>query len=186
LSGIATGEAHLHPNFIMGLFALMCLPFRVIQIFSGFTFTDAEDFAPLFTLLIGGVGAVLLHQSPQKQASPSLLSLMLVLSLGPLLPNLGIFWLAREFQAVNGWWPQAMVDDPARQFGLSPSFDALSHLVNYLEAFSGAWMVVFLSLFLALQARFSASQQRLIRGLFLFGLIVVLIDPGNLTAWWLD
>ena len=171
----------------MGVFALIFLPFRVISIFSDFTFTDAEDFGPILSLLIGLTGATLIRRSLQDKASLPLVYSMLLLGLGPILPNLGLFCMAYELESVHGSWPQVMVDDPKNLFGrVSPKFDAIFHLVNYLEAFSGAWMIIFLALFFAVKANFSRQQRKLIVGTMLISLVIVLVDPGNLYAWWMD
>jgi hypothetical protein len=80
-----------------------------------------------------------------------------------------------------------MVDDPKNLYGhISPRFDRLFHVVNYLEAFSGAWLAVFLLLSFAVKARLSTNQRRLCLGLMCLSLFVALLDPGNLYAWWLD
>lgn len=158
-----------------------------MQVFTGFTFTDAEDFAPLLTLVVGLIGVALIRRPSQSKASFPLIALLLVLSLWPLLPNFGLFFMARELQSVDGSWPQVMVDDPKNLYGhVSARFDALFHLVNYLEAFSGAWMVVFLALFFAVKSRLSSRQIRLCLGLMVISLFLVLADLGNLYAWWLD
>jgi hypothetical protein len=172
---------------MMGVFALIFLPFRLVSVFTGFTFTDAEDFGPLITLLIGLIGVALIGRSAQKKVSPPLIALLLLLSLWPILPNMGLFFMARELQSVHGSWPQVMVDDPKNWYGhVSPRFDALSHLVAYLEAFSGAWMAIFLALFLAVRSRLSGRQRQVCIVLTIISLLLVLADPGNLYAWWED
>ena len=165
---------------------LMFLLFRVMQIFTGFTFTDAEDFAPLLTLLIGGICVFLIHRSKREKVSAMLFAALLLLSLWAILPNLGLFFMARELQSVSGNWPQVMVDDPKNRYGLSPQFDALFHLTNYLHAFSGAWMIIFFALFFTIQARLSLLQKRAVIALFGASMLIVIFDPGNLYAWWLD
>ena len=165
----------------------MFLPFRVIQIFAGFDFTDAVDFGPVITLFIGLLGVCCIYYSPKKKASLPLILPLVLLSLWPLLPNFGLLFMAREFQSVQGAWPQVMVDDPKNLYGgISPQFDALFHLTNYLEAFSGAWMVIFFTLFFAIQSRLSLMQKRVIITLSCFSALTVLFDPGNLYAWWMD
>ena len=169
------------------MFELILLPLRALLIFTSFTFTDAIDYAPLLSLIVSFVGIVLIRRSSQSRASFPLLILLITLSLWPLLPNFGLFFLARELQSVQGSWPQVMVDDPKNWYGhVSPRFDALFHLVNYLEAFSGAWMVVFLALFFSVKPRLSSKQRWLCLGLMFASLFLVLADPGNLYAWWLD
>jgi hypothetical protein len=171
----------------MGIFALYFLIFRVAAIFTGFTFTDVEDFGPILSLLIGLLGAVLIHRAPHKRTSLPYISLMLLLSAWPLLPNFGLFFMARELQSVSGTWPQVMIDDPKNWYGhATPEFDALFHLINYLEAFSGAWMIVFVALFFAAKARLSSAQRRLLLGLTFISFVLALCDPGHLYAWWLD
>jgi hypothetical protein len=171
----------------MGIFALILLPFNLISVFAGFTFTDAEDFTPLLSLLIGLVGVFLIARSPQEKASPSLIALLLLLSLWPLLPIFALFFMAHELQSVHGSWPQVMVDDPKNWYGgVSPRFDGLFHLVNYLGAFSGAWMVVFVALFLVAKSRLSRIQRRLCLSLMFISMLLVVVDPGNLHAWWMD
>ncbi len=171
----------------MAFFSLMFLPFRVLNIFFGFTFTDVEDFTPLLTLFGGVVCATLISRFPQNKVSKQLVLSMILLSFWPILPNIGLYFMARELQSVHGSWPQVMVDDPKNWFGhVSPRFDSLFHLVNYLEAFSGAWMVVFLALFFAAKSQFSTNQRRLFIGLTVFSLFVFFLDPGNLYAWWMD
>lgn len=171
----------------MDVFALIFLPFRVMLVFIGFTFTDVADFGPLLTLFIGLSGVALIRRSPQKRVSLPLIALMFLLSLWPILPNLGLFFMARELQAAQGSWPQVMVNDPKNCLGhVSLRFDALFHLVNYLEAFLGAWMVIFLSLFFAAKAHFSLTQRRWYMSLTLLSLFLVLLDPGHLYPWWLD
>ena len=169
------------------MFELILLWFRVISIFTGFTFTDIEDFGPLLSLIIGLIAVALVCCKTQEKASYGLIALMVLLSLWPLLPNLGLYFLAREVQARFGSWPQVMIDDPKNLYGhVSPHYNALFHLVDYLEAFSGAWMVIFLSLFFGAKSCFSRTQQRLFLGLMLASVFLVLIDPGNLYAWWMD
>lgn len=171
----------------MGLFALFLVPFRFISVFTGFTFTDVEDFTPILSLVIGVFGVFLIRRSPTSKATLPLISLLLVLSLWPLLPNFGLFFMARELQSVHGSWPQVMVDDPKNLYGhVSPHFDKLFHVVNYLEAFSGAWMAIFIALFFAAKPRLSPSQYRLCSGLMILSLFTVIVDPGNLYAWWMD
>lgn len=171
----------------MGIFALIFLPLRFFSIFARFTFTDAEDFLPMASLIIGLIGTIFIYRSVREKVSAALMFLMLLLSAWPILPNIGLYFMAREFQAANNSWPQVMVDDPKNQYGhTTPLFDALFHVVNYLEAFSGAWMVVFFALFFAMRTRFSLIQQRVVIGLMVFSLLLVLLDPGNLYAWWMD
>lgn len=171
----------------MDLFLLLWLVGRVFSIFLNFTFTDLEDFMPLFTLIIGIILAFRLNASPQKPASAALIASMLLLSLWPILPNSSLFFMARELQSVHGAWPQVMADDPKLWLGaVSPHYDALFHLTGYLEAFAGAWMVLFLTLFFALKPRFLPVWRRVFIGLCGFSLLVFLFDPGALFAWWLD
>jgi len=170
----------------MGLYAPLMLLLRVVEIFTGFTFTDLEDFVPLVTLLIGVVGAALLSRSRKKPATKSTMALMSTMTLWPILPTVGLYFLARTFQSVNGNWPQVMVDDPKSQLGSSPQFDDLFYLIPYLEALSGAWMISFLVLAAVLWDRFSRLQRRLLTGLTLFFLAAAIIDFGGLNAWWMD
>lgn len=171
----------------MGIFAFIFLASRVVSIFNGFTFTDAEDFLPLASLIIGLIGVVLICRSAREKVSAVLFGALVLLSLWPLLPNFSLFFMARELQAISGNWPQVMVDDPKNWYGhVTPHFDALFHLTNYLEAFSGAWMVIFFALFFAIRTRFSLMQKRAIIGLMGFSLLLMLFDPGNLSAWWID
>jgi hypothetical protein len=169
------------------MFVLLFLPYRVMLIFFGFSFRHLEDFGPLLSLTSGLTGAYFIRRSPQEKPSIPLVALLLLLSLWPILPNLGIFLMAREFQAVHGSWPQVTVDNPENWLGLvSPQFDTFHRLVDYLEAFSGAWMVAFLTLFFAARPRFSVAERRSIMGLLLLWLIVMVLDPGNLYVWWMD
>ena len=163
------------------------LPLRFTSIFSGFTFTDAIDFAPLLSLCVGAVGVFLLKPTPQKKASKSRMALLLILALWPLLPSFGLFFLAREVQSINGAWPQAMVNDPKSLNGnASPHFDALFSTVNYLMAFSGAWMAIFFAAFARVRVDLSENQKRLCVGVFVIALLLTILDPGNLYAWWRD
>jgi hypothetical protein len=179
----------------MGVFALILLPFNLLSVFTGFTFTDVEDFMPLLTLIIGLSGVALIrlssqNETSQNKASPPLIALLIMLSLWPILPQLGLFFLAREFQSVYGSWPQVFVDTPWTLSGepqkVSPQYSALFRLVNYLEAFSGAWMVIFLALFLVVMPRLSSNQRRLCLSLMFVALLLVVADPGHLYAWWMD
>ena len=80
-----------------------------------------------------------------------------------------------------------MVDDPKNWFGhASPLYDTLYNIVDYLEAFSGAWMLAFWTIFFAAKPKFTIAQRRLFVGLTAISLVVFLFDPGNLYAWWLD
>lgn len=171
----------------MDFFIFIILLLRATKVFTGFTFTDAEDFTPLLTLFIGLICVASIGLSAQKKASFPLIASMLLLSLGPILPNIGLYFLAREHQAICGNWPQVMIDDPKNALGhVSPQFDSLFHLVNYLEAFSGAWMVIFVALFFVAKPQFSTKQRRLFISLTVFSLFLVVLDPGNLYAWWMD
>ena len=96
-------------------------------------------------------------------------------------------FLARENQRVQAAWPQPMVDSPESCLGhVSPYFDCLLHVVNYLEAFSGARMVIFLTLFFGAKIHLPLALRRWCVGLTLVSLAIVVIDLGNLYAWWLD
>lgn len=172
----------------MGFFALLWWLSWVFAIFFGFTFTDLPDYGPFLTLFVGLWGAFVLAVSPPKRASPALVALMSLLALWPVVPHMGLFFLARELQRFNnGAWPQVMVDDPKNRLGhVSPQYDALFHAVNYLEAFAGAWLVLFFTLFLALRSRFSRACQYLFIALVVDSMLVFIFDPGNLYAWWLD
>lgn len=169
------------------MFALILLLFRPFLMFFGFDFTDWQDFLPLVSLIGGIGGACWLTRTPQKRATPGLIALMSLLSLWPILPNLGLFFLARELQHISGEWPQVMADDPKNWFGqASPLYDALFHIVDYLDAFSGAWMIIFIAIFFAAKPKFSVGWRRVFIGLTIISVLVFLFDPGNLTEWWLD
>lgn len=171
----------------MDLLYLLFLPFHILLIFIGFTFTDAADFGPIATLLIGVLGALLIRRSPQRAASRPLHLLMILLSSWPILLLIGLFFLAREFQSVTGAWPQVMANDPKLLVGnISPLFDALYDMVEYLEALSGAWMIVFSTLFLCLHSRFSKAQQYLYISLVAGSVLAACFGFGDLYAWWLD
>ena len=169
------------------MFELITLLMRPFSMFFDFDFTNWQDFLPLVSLIVGIGGACLLARTPQKKATPALIILMSLLSLWPLLPDLGLFCLAREIQRLSGHWPQVMVDDPKNWFGhATPLYDGLFHVVAYLEAFSGAWMIVFWTLFFAAKPKLAANWRRIFVGLTLISILVCLLDPGNLAAWWLD
>ncbi len=171
----------------MALILLIFLLFRPFSIFFAFDFADWQDFLPLASLVIGIGGACWLYRSPQKRATPGLIALMSLLSLWPLLPNLGLLLLALELQKTSGAWPQVMADDPKNWIGhATPLYDALFHLVAYLEAFSGAWMIIFVAIFFAAKPKFTVAQQRAFIGLNVISALIFLFDPGNLYAWWLD
>lgn len=171
----------------MGLFLLMFLPLRVIQIFTGFTFTDPEDFLPLLSVLLGFIGSIIIGYSRQEKVDVSCMALILILTLWPVMPNSGLFFMAQEFRSVTGAWPQVMVDDPRNWQGhVSPAFDALSSCVNYLHAFSGAWMLVYIMVLFAVRSRLSVGQRRMCFVALAGVLLVSVFDPGHLYAWWLD
>ena len=80
-----------------------------------------------------------------------------------------------------------MVDDPKNWFGqATPLYDTLLPVVDYLEAFSGAWMIVFLAIFFAAKPKFNVIWRRIFIGLTIISVLVFLLDLGNLYAWWLD
>ncbi len=169
------------------MFELFLLLLRPFSVFSGFDFTNWQDFLPLVSLAVGVCGAAMLVRARDKRATSGLVALMLFLSLWPLLPNLGLLFLAREVQHLAGSWPQVMVDDPKNWYGhASPFYDGLFHVIVYLEAFSGAWMIAFVAIFFAAKPKFTVVWRRVFVGLTLSSLLVFLIDPGNLFAWWLD
>jgi hypothetical protein len=169
------------------MFELLFLPYRVMLIFFGFSFKNIEDFAPLLSLIVGLAGAFFIRRSPQEKPSPVLIATLVLLSVWPILPNIGIFLMAREFESVHGSWPQVTVDNPSNWLGLvSLEFDTFSRLVDYLEAFSGAWMVTFLTVFFAAKSRFPVVQRRTIIGFTLVWLVVIVLDPGHLYTWWMD
>jgi hypothetical protein len=89
----------------MFLFLWIFLLFRPLTIFLGFTFTDPEDFLPMISLFIGLSCAAFLGCSVGKKASSGLLGSLLLLSLWPILPNFGLYFMARELQIVHGSWP---------------------------------------------------------------------------------
>lgn len=173
----------------MNILGIMLLPLRMVDVFTGFTFTDWEDFAPMLTVLVGllTAGYLCFHRARQKPISWPLLTSMIVLSCAPLLPNIAIFFMAREFQVTQGAWPQVMVNDPKGFLGhISPRFDHLNNLEAYLEAFSGAWMLVYVCLLVAVKSRLSPVQQRLLIGVMCAALVLCAFDPGHLYAWWMD
>lgn len=172
----------------MGIFVLLFAPFRFVHIFLGFTFTDIEDFIPVLSLICGLVAVAIMCRRNRlaKAASPVLLALLYILSLWSLLPNVALLFLAREHQAQRGNWPIVLINDPKNAYGLSPLYDGLFHLVAYFEAFSGAWMVIFGALFATVYPRLSMWQRRFTIGLNCFAFLLVVIDPGNLYAWWWD
>lgn len=166
---------------------ILWIPFRRLCIFNNFTFTDAEDFGPLLLLVIGGILALLVGRFPRERTIPSVFVLLVALSVSPLLPNICLYLMAHEFQAVHGSWPQVMVDDPKHFYGhLSPRFDRLAQAVAYLEAYSGAATVVFAALFFAVRPYLSYMQRRWLLCLAALAVLVVVLDPGNLYAWFLD
>jgi hypothetical protein len=80
-----------------------------------------------------------------------------------------------------------MVDAPKNLLGnVSSHFDALFSLVNYLNAFSGAWMVIFVALLFASKSRLSINQRQFCLFASLASLVIYSLDFGNLYAWWLD
>jgi hypothetical protein len=112
---------------------------------------------------------------------------MYLLSLWPVLQYVSLFFMARQLQSVSGAWPQVMVDDPKNWYGhVTPLYDALFHLTNYLQAFSGAWVILFFALYFGAKSRLNPIHRKIILGWMIFMLIISVIDPGNLGAWWLD
>lgn len=172
----------------MDFFAPVYWLMWVFSILGGFDFTDWQDFAPLLTLVVGIIGALMIAGSPHNKASPALVGLMSLLSLWPVVPQMGLFWLAHEFQRVHhGAWPQVMIDDPKNQLGhTSAHYDALFHAVNYLHAFAGAYLLLFFTLFGFLRSRFSRRCQWLFIAICVDCVLIFCFDPGNLYAWWLD
>ena len=80
-----------------------------------------------------------------------------------------------------------MVDDPENWLGhASPLYDKLFHVVAYLEAFSGAWMIIFGAIFFAAKPKFSVIWRRIFVGLTVISTLIFLFDPGDLYVWWLD
>jgi hypothetical protein len=160
---------------------------RVFDIFDAFTFTDLQDFMPLVSLIVGLMSAGIIYNSPKKKASLTLIILMCLLACWPILPNVGLYFMAHQFQLHFGSWPQSMVDDPKNYYGqVSSLFDSLSHLVVYLNAFSGAWMVTFFALYFAAKSQLTLMQRKIIIGLMMIILVISILDPGHLYAWWLD
>lgn len=170
----------------MGLFLLIYIVLRIFMIFFGFTFTDIEDYTPLLSLVIGIILTLLICRRREKASAGLTLSLYL-LSLWPVLPSVSLFFMARQLQHVFGAWPQIIVDDPKSWYGhVTPLYDALFHLTHYLEAFSGAWMILFFALYFGAKSRLDPLQRKIIMGLMIVMLIVYVMDPGHLGAWWLD
>jgi hypothetical protein len=169
------------------LYLLFTLPFRVFQAFEGFDFTDLEDFMPVFSLALGLVAAISIGCSRKEKVSPVLMLCMALLSLWPLLPNMGLYFLARELKPFGVMWPQVMVDDPRNWLGhASPRYEAIHSLISYLEAFSGAWMVISLALYFAVRSKLTIRQAKTLSGLYLLTVLVFVLDPGHLYEWWLD
>lgn len=171
----------------MTMYCALLLALRALTIFDGFTFTDVVDFTPVSTLFIGLTAAYALKRAPVKPASSALQTTMKLLALGPLLPHLALWGMASQFRSHAGIWPQAMVNDPMNLRGhISPFFDGLSELVTYLEAISGAWLVIFLVLHFSTRERIGSTQRRLQCGLAMGSLVLLAMDPGDLYRWWLD
>ena len=169
------------------MFALILLLYRPFSMFFDFDFADWQDYLAPLSLIIGIGGAMLLTRTRNEKATPALIALMSLLSLWPILPNLGLLWLALELRKISGAWPQVMVDDPKNWVGhATPLYDGLFHVVAYLEAFSGAWMIVFWTIFFAAKAKFSVAWRRVFIGLTMLWFLIFMGDPGNLYAWWLD
>lgn len=172
---------------LMNPFSLLYALFWVFSIFEGFTFTDWFDFAPAVTLAVGTLTASWLGRYRDKQASPALVALLLLLAFWPLAPVVGLYFLAREVVAVQGQWPRVMIDDPKNLLGhTSALYDTLFSLVPYLEAFAGVWLVVFLVLMWRCKPRFSPQVWGL--GWVVMGLsyVVYAVDWWGLYAWWWD
>ncbi len=169
------------------MFAFIFLLLRPFSMFFDFDFADWQDYLAPLGLIVGISGAALLTRTTQKKATMGLIVLMLLLSLWPILPNLGLLLLALELQKISGSWPQVMVDDPKNWVGhATPLYDALFHVVAYLEAFSGAWMIIFVAVFFAAKPKFSVCWRRVFIGSTVISVLIFLSDPGNLFAWWLD
>jgi hypothetical protein len=159
----------------------------IFSIFFGFTFTDIEDYTPLLSLIIGIILIILICRRRREKASAGLTISMYLLSLWPVLPNISLFFMARQLQSISGAWPQVMVDDPKNWLGhVTPLYDALFHLTNYLQAFSGAWMILFFALYFGAKSRLNPLHRKIILVLMIFMLVISVMDPGNLGAWWLD
>jgi hypothetical protein len=159
----------------------------IYMIFSGFTFTDFEDYTPLLSLIIGIILTIVICRRRQEKASAGLTLSMYLLSLWPVLPNISLYFMARQLRSVSGAWPQVMVDDPKNWYGhVTPLYDQLFHLTNYLLAFSGAWMILFFALYFGAKSRLNPVQRKIILGLMILMLVISVMDPGKLGAWWLD
>lgn len=170
----------------MDPFILIDILCRFLSIFTAFTFTNFEDFLPLLSLILGIVVTIRLRRSAEAGTSPHLPILMVALIGGVFLPNVGLYFLAREFQAVYGSWPQVMIDDPRGIGDISVGYAGLRQVIPYLHAFSGAWLANALMLFAVARSRLSATQRRSLAAFAIVWLLVCAIAPGNLYAWWID
>lgn len=169
------------------LFEVMWWFFQFLSIFLDFDFTDWEDFTPLISLVLGIAGAIYFNTQKKKPPSIAVYVLMVLLAIWPILSNIGLYFLAREYQSLFRSWPEVMVSDPKNVYGNGHvTYDSLFQVVSYLQAFAGAWMANFIALFLANGPRLSATGTRIIWTTFGISMLLYFLDIGNLSAWWID
>ncbi len=170
----------------MGFFQPLLWLMWVFSIFFGFSFSDWFDYLPLGCLLIGLASAGISSFFLARPASSWLKGALCLLALWPIYSLFPLFFLASQVAARTGRWPQVMIDDPKNLLGLSPRYDFWFHATAYTEAFAGAALVSFVALLLVNRERLSPRFTRILLMTCATGMLVSIVDPGQLCMWWID
>jgi hypothetical protein len=128
-------------------------------------------------------GIWLVRRNEQSKLSWPLVVLLVTLSLWPLLPHTGMYLMAQEFQRVDGYWPQVLIDDPKNAEGrVSSRIDTYSSAVIYLQDFAGAWMLVQPVFLIVLRQRIAPKLLAASLFVLFLALLFMVIDPGHVFA----
>ena len=178
------------------LFLLVTLPFfSFVQFgvltapFTGFTFTDAVDFAPVGIIVLVWSGLAVRHAvrpHPEAWIRFARRAAYVLAVLPPMVYLAALYGLAWCAFRATGHFPQPMINDPKLLARDDAAYQQMYHVVNYTEAFAGAGVWAWGALLLHLRRRLTLKDWALLVGLFVAAWLVFIVEPGRRFEWWLD
>lgn len=174
------------------LFLLVTLPFfSFVQFgvltapFTGFTFTDTLDFAPV-GIIVFALSSLAVRPYPEVWIRFARRTAYVMAVLPPMIYLAALYGAAWCAAQVLGHFPQPMIDDPGNIVPHAASFQMMRHVVAYTEAFAGAGVWSWAALILHLRRRLTVKDWALLVGLFVTAWLIFMGEPGRLFEWWLD
>ena len=170
-------------SLLFGLVGALLAPF------TGFTFTDTIDFAPVGVIALVFVSLAVRHAAcpHSEQWVRFARRAVFVFAVLPPMVYLAVLYAASYVAARHlGHFPRAWIDDPKNILGHDAPFQRMRHIVNYSEAFAGALVWAWGLLLLHLHNRFTPKEWAILAVLFFGGWIALMCEPGARLMWWLD